>query len=164
MPVSRVTEYLVQQGVPFEVMPHSRAFTSVAEAIALGVPMHDVVKTLMVNTPAGRAIVVIPGSARVDMHLVRKAVGDNHCHLTSEDDLQRDFPDFDLGCLPPIGSLLGVRSYVDPEVLANETIVFAECQTGSVKMRTGDLFGREQAVAAPLVEIDEPEEAKELIP
>ncbi|MBI2238274.1 MAG: hypothetical protein HYU54_07110, partial [Actinobacteria bacterium] len=35
--MSVVTEYLEARGVPFEVIEHPRAFTSVAEARALGV-------------------------------------------------------------------------------------------------------------------------------
>ena len=41
-----VTEYLERKGIAFEVLTHERAFTGIAEARALGVDAHVVVKTV----------------------------------------------------------------------------------------------------------------------
>jgi prolyl-tRNA editing enzyme YbaK/EbsC (Cys-tRNA(Pro) deacylase) len=59
-----------------------------------------------------------------DRH-VQAAVGDRHVRLATEEELLRDFPGFELGALPPLGSLLGAPLYVDQEVLQHETVVFA---------------------------------------
>ena len=57
--------------------------------------------------------------------------------------MSRDFPEFDLGAVPPLGSLLGIPTFVDPDVMAHEAVVFAGSQRESVKIRTAALFDDE---------------------
>ena len=140
--MSVVTEHLKQRGSVFEVLAHRQAYTSVEEARALGMQVGEVLKTLAVRTGPGYALVVIPASRRLDLHLAREALGDSRARLATEEELGRDFPDYELGALPPLGALLGARLYVDPEVLGHDTMTFAAgTQTESVKMQTQELFG-----------------------
>jgi Ala-tRNA(Pro) deacylase len=150
--MSVVTEHLEQQGSAFEVLPHRHAYTSVDEARALGIDAGEVLKPLAMQTGSGYALMVIPASRRLDLHLARAALADNQARLATEDELGRDFADYELGALPPLGALLGVAVYVDPEVVRHDTVVFAAgSQTESVKMRTGELFGGGRATTVPLV-------------
>jgi Ala-tRNA(Pro) deacylase len=92
------------------------------------------------------------------MGLVRHAVDDHHARMATEDELEREFPAYELGALPPVGSILGLPAYVDPEVLEHETVVFAAgTQTESVKVRTAELFRDEPISVVPLTR--RPEEA-----
>jgi Ala-tRNA(Pro) deacylase len=139
--MSLVTEHLEQQGAAFEVLAHRQAYTSIDEARTLGVDANEVLKTLAVRTGPGYVLAVIPAARRLDLRLVREAVGDHHARLASEEELRHDFPDYQLGALPPLGALVGANLYVDPEVLGHDTVVFAAgTQTESVKMRTQELF------------------------
>jgi len=105
-----------------------------------------------VRTRSGYSLKVVPASRRLDLHLVRDAVGDNRARLASEDELGRDLAGYEFGALPPIGTLLGAAVYVDPEVLGHDTVAFAAgSQTDSVRIHTAELFGREQATTVPLV-------------
>jgi prolyl-tRNA editing enzyme YbaK/EbsC (Cys-tRNA(Pro) deacylase) len=55
-------------------------------------------------------------------------------------------------------SLIGARMLVDPEVLQHEEVVFAAGRrTGSVKVRTADLFRDEPHAVAPLTRHPEEE-------
>ncbi len=151
MSVSTVAEHLQSRGVPFEVVTHEKAFTSIGEARALGVSADEVVKSVMLHTDSGYTLVAVPGYRRLDMKLVEAAVGERHVRLATEEELTEAFPDFELGALPPTGSLLGVEVCVDPEVMAHETVVFAAgSQTESVKMRTEDLFRDENVRVVPV--------------
>jgi hypothetical protein len=94
--MSVVTEHLEQRGSAFEVLPHRQAYTSTDEARALGIDAGDVLKTLAVRTGPGYALVVIPASRRLDLHLVRDALGDHHARLASEEELGRDFAAYQL--------------------------------------------------------------------
>jgi len=150
--MSVVTEHLEQRGIAFELIPHQQAYTSTEEARALGVDAGEVLKTLAVRTLSGYALAVIPASRRLDLHLVRDALGDRHARLATEEELGRDFAGYQLGALPPLGVLVGARVYVDPEVLRHDTVAFAAgTQTESVKLPTEELFGGEQATTVPLV-------------
>jgi len=140
--MSVVTEHLEQRGSAFELLPHRQAYTSTDEARALGIDAGEVLKTLAVRTGPGYVLAVIPASCRLDLHLVRDALGDHQARLASEEELDRDFADYQLGALPPLGALVGANVFVDPEVLGHETVVFAAgTQTESVKMQTQELFG-----------------------
>ena len=150
--MTQVTEHLETRGVPFEPIAHQEACASVAEARALGIDASEVLKTVAVRVAGGYALMAIPATCRLDMHLARAAVGDRHVRLATEEELLRDFPGFELGALPPLGSLLGAPLYVDQEVLQHETVVFAAgSQTESVQLKTADLIQQEQATAAPLI-------------
>src|SRR6266498_1731438 len=149
--MSVVTEHLQQQGSDFEVVAHRQAYTCADEARALGIDAGEVLKTVAVRVGGGYALMVIPASRRLDLHLVREAVGDNHARLATEEELGRDFAGYQLGALPPLGALLGAEVYVDPEVLRHEVVAFAAgSQTESVTMRADVLFGGEQVTAVPL--------------
>jgi prolyl-tRNA editing enzyme YbaK/EbsC (Cys-tRNA(Pro) deacylase) len=151
--MSVVAEYLKLRGVPFEVIPHTRAFTSHTEAVAVGAPADEVLKTLVIDAGGSHALVVVPGSHRVDMRLVRKAVGDHDAHLASEWELENHFCGYELGAMPPLGSLVGAHAYVDPEVFLHETVVFADgLRTESIRCRTADLFRAEPVTVVPLTE------------
>jgi Ala-tRNA(Pro) deacylase len=149
--VALVKQHLRGRGVAFEVIPHGQAYTSIDEARALGIDAGEVVKTLAVHVASGPVLIAVPGYRRVDMALVRKAVGDNRARLATEAELARDFSNYELGALPPLGSLARTHIYVDPEVMDHDTVVFAAgTQTESVKMRTEDLFRGEPMTVAPL--------------
>ena len=148
----QVTEHLETRGVPFELIAHEQAYTSVAEARALCIDASEVVKTVAVHVVGGYAQVAVPATCRLDMHLVQAAVGDRHARLATEEELLRDFPDFELGALPPLGSLLGAPLYLDQQVLQHETVIFAAgTQTESVQLRTADLLQHEKVTALPLI-------------
>jgi Ala-tRNA(Pro) deacylase len=149
--VSVVTDLLDKRGVTFEVIPHDQAFTSTAEATALGISADEVLKALVLDTASGNVIAVVPGSRRVDMRTVEKAVGGKHVRLATEEEIEKNFPGYELGAVPPTGSLFGIQTFVDPEVMDHDTVVFAAgSQTESVKLRTEDLFRDEPVTIAPL--------------
>jgi prolyl-tRNA editing enzyme YbaK/EbsC (Cys-tRNA(Pro) deacylase) len=146
-----VAEHLQGKGVPFEPISHDRAYTSIDEARALGISADEVVKTVVLNTASGHALAVVPAPRRLAMPLVRTAVGDKNARFATEEELERDFPDHELGAFPPLGSLLGVPTFVDPEVLSHDTVVFAAgTQRESVRVKTADLFRDEPHTQAPL--------------
>jgi prolyl-tRNA editing enzyme YbaK/EbsC (Cys-tRNA(Pro) deacylase) len=150
--MTQVTEHLQTHGVPFAPIAHQQAYTSIDEARALGIEASEVVKTVAVRVADDWALMAIPATGRLDMHLVQAAVSDRHVRLATEEELLRDFPGFELGALPPLGSLLGAPLFVDQEVLQHDTVVFAAgSQTESVRLKTADLLQHEQVTVLPLI-------------
>lgn len=150
--MSTIRDYLAQRGVEAEELAHPPTHTAMAEAARVGVPPGEVAKTLVLDANDGHALAVIPASERLDMRLVHRAVGDAHARLASEEELQRDYPDFELGALPPLGSLLHAPVYVDPSVMEHDTVVFAAGRADtSLRVRTEDLFRDEAPVVTPLI-------------
>src|SRR6201982_729498 len=102
--MTQVTEHLHTHGVPFAPIAHPQAATSLAEARALGIQASEVLKTVAMRAAGGYALMAVPATFRLDMHLVQAAVGDRHVWLATEQELRRDFPARELGALPARGS------------------------------------------------------------
>lgn len=159
--MSVVTDRLTELDVPHEVIPHEQAFTSSEEAAAIGISADEVVKTIVLHTPSGHVLAVIPASRRLDIRAAERAVGVKHVRMATEEEIEKAFPAYELGAVPPIGSLLGAPTYVDPEVMRHDTLVFAAgTQTESIRTRSEDLFRTEPVTVAPLTRLsaadDEP--------
>jgi Ala-tRNA(Pro) deacylase len=149
--MTQVIDYLEAKEIPFEVLEHERAVTALEEALSLHVDAHVVVKTLLVDTRWGRVLTVIPGDRRIDMRMLRDAVGDHFAHLASEVELTGIYPRLELGTLPPLGRLLELPTFVDGDVMRHGWVVFpAGSQTEAVRARTGDIFEREHVTITRL--------------
>jgi len=149
--MAAVFDYLHGRGVTFQVIPHRQAATAAGEAHALGIPEDEVVKTIVVVTSFGHAIMVVPSSRKLDMDLVRSAAADREARLATERELEQAFPDYELGALPPLALMLLAPMYVDPAVVERESVVFAAGrQDVSIRMATKDLFGTDPVVITPL--------------
>jgi len=99
---SDLTSVLDKAEVSYELLPHAHTESALAEAEALGVAPEDVAKTLVVKTAGGYVRAVLPASARLDLRKLREIHGGGRhtLHLATEDDLQRDYPEFELArCL-----------------------------------------------------------------
>jgi Ala-tRNA(Pro) deacylase len=149
----QVTSILDQAGVEYELLPHPRTETAAAEAEALGLDPNDVAKTIVLSTPGGYVRAVLPASERIDLHKVREHVeGGKRIHLASEDDLERDYPGFELGAVPPFGGGSD-RVLVDSRLAGREKIVLeAGSHEQSVRLRTTDLLALARAEVVDLAE------------
>ncbi len=157
--MSYVLDYLQGRGAVFTVIPHPKTATAVGEAHAMHIPEDEVVKTLVVIANYGPALMVVPASRRLDMELATDATADPHVRLATERELERQFPDYELGALPPLSMLLLAPMYVDPAVAERETIVFAAGrQDISIRMATSDFLGADPVVITPLTAESRPAE------
>ena len=141
MAAAELTEALDKADVKYELLPHAHTESALAEAEALGVAAEDVAKTLVIRLPEGYLRVVLPASARLDVRKVREIHGGGRhtVHLATEEDLRRDYAEFDLGAVPPIGG----RSdpvIVDPKVAERTSVVIeAGSHDESLRLAAADL-------------------------
>lgn len=148
--MTTITEYLQDKGATFIMAPHARAYSSLVEARELGIRADEVIKTVMLSTTAGHVAVVIPASARVNTRKLEELLDVDDARLATEQEISEDFPDFELGGLPPIPSLLGVPTVVDPDVTLHERVAFAVTPTESVEVEVPDLFRGERLTLSPV--------------
>lgn len=149
--MASVLEYLQGRGQVFTVIPHSLTSTVDGKARASHVPPDLVVKTVVAMSKDGLAVLVIPASRRLAVELLPQTLGDPEARLASESELERQFPDYELGALPPLSMLLLAPLFVDPAVVERTEIVFSAGRRDvSIKMATRDLFGNDPVVITPL--------------
>lgn len=118
-----VTEYLDGQQVEYELVEHGERFTAAAEARAAGIGPEDAAKEVVLRRREGYVLAVIPASERLDLGKVRELLGEADLRLASEDELAADFPQFELGALPPFGPILGVAQLVDERLLDHRQVL-----------------------------------------
>jgi Ala-tRNA(Pro) deacylase len=137
-----LTRALAAGGAQYELLPHAYTETALAEAEALGLDPAEVGKTLVLRAPDGYVRAVIPANCRVDVRKVRELVGGGKkVHLAAEDDLTRDYPEFDLGAVPPAGGARRDRVLVDRRLAERESVVVeAGAHDQSVRLSTAELI------------------------
>jgi Ala-tRNA(Pro) deacylase len=148
-----LTTVLDKAGVSYELLPHAHTERAADEAEALGVAPAEVGKTLVLTTPAGYVRAVLPASERLDFRKVGEllGVGKKRIHLSPEDDLARDYPEFDLGAVPPLGDGRGDRVLLDTRLSERESIVVeAGSHDESVRLPTADLVRLAEAEVADI--------------
>jgi prolyl-tRNA editing enzyme YbaK/EbsC (Cys-tRNA(Pro) deacylase) len=148
-----LTNALDQAGVAYELLEHAHTESAAAEAKALGISPADVAKTLVLTTPGGYTRAVLAADCRIDLHKVRDLIGGGKkdVHLASEDALARDYPDFDLGTVPPLGGARSDPVVVDSRLAERGAIVLeAGSHEQSVRLSAADLIRAADAQVADI--------------
>jgi Ala-tRNA(Pro) deacylase len=137
-----LTSVLEEAGIQYELLAHAPTERAADEAEALGLPPIAVAKTLVLSAPEGHVRVVLPASERIDLRKVRDYVeGGKSIHLTGEDELAREYPEFELGAVPPFGGAAGDRVLVDSRVAGlHSAVLEAGTHERSVRLETADLL------------------------
>jgi len=120
-----LTNVLESEGVEYELLPHGHTESALAEAHELGLDPNDVAKTVVVETPEGYARAVVPASERLDLRKLSDllGLGRKKVQLASEEALARDYPEFDLGAVPPMGGSRREPVVIDRRIAERETVV-----------------------------------------
>lgn len=124
MPVQRLKDFLDEHQVKYVVISHSRAFTTQEIAAQTHIPGKELAKTVIVEIDGRTAMAVLPGSQKVDLDLLRDAVGAERVTLAKEAAFRDRFPECDLGAMPPFGNLYGMPVYVADSLTEDEEIAF----------------------------------------
>ncbi|MEX0989100.1 MAG: YbaK/EbsC family protein [Actinomycetota bacterium] len=173
---ARLMEYLQGRGVTFVVIPHpddpaqpdrdnptassGRPSLVVADerrdpaprpTRPRGFAPDEVVKTEVLVTSLGHALMVVPETTDLDLDLARAALRDPDARPAATKELERSFPEYEPGALPPLGLFFLAPMYVDPAVVQRSTVVFrAGKHTLSIAMATDALFRDDPVVITPL--------------
>ncbi len=139
MPVQKLKEFLDRENVRYVVIHHSPAFTAQEIAASAHVPGQELAKTVMVKVDGRMAMAVLPASFRVDMDLLRDALGAAEVQLASEREFKDMFPACEVGAMPPFGNLYDMDVYVSESLTEDEQIAFnAGSHTELIRMAYAD--------------------------
>jgi len=127
-PFRRVTEHLEQEGIQVELVEHERRYSAATEAQAAGVEPENAAKSVLLRDDSGYRLAVVPASERLDLRKLRELLGDGkELRLATEDEIASDFPDFELGAIPPLGEMLPAPEIGDHRLLGHDRIL---CNAG----------------------------------
>lgn len=120
----RLEEYLDAEHVPYDVHPHQTAYGAQQMAESEHIPGKLVAKVVMVLADGKQVMLVLPGSARLDLDKAQAALRVADMRLAEEHEFAATFPDCEVGAMPPFGNLYGLPVYVDKTLAEDESILF----------------------------------------
>lgn len=147
-----VTHFLEESEIDFDVLEHPRTESAAEEAAALAVRPEEVAKTLVLAASSGNVRAVVPASQRIDLRKVAAILGvsGKKVHLASEDSLARDYPDLELGAVPPFGGRPD-QVLVDERLAGRDSVVVeAGSHERSVRLKASDLMRLTRAQVADI--------------
>jgi len=135
-----LTKALADHGIPYELLEHPRTDRAVDEAVVLGLEPQDVAKTIVLSSGERNVRVVLPASERIDMHKLRQLLETGkELHLLTEEQLEREYGEFELGAVPPVGGA-DDEVIIDHRIAARRNVVFeAGDHDHSVRIDASDL-------------------------
>jgi Ala-tRNA(Pro) deacylase len=135
----RLEAYLREQQVPFEVHHHPPSYTAQATAATEHISGKLLAKVVMVLADDRMVLLALPAPDRVNLTAVGALLGAQEVRLAQENEFARNFPDCEVGAMPPFGNLYGVPVYVESALAENETLVIqAGTHTDTLRMHYAD--------------------------
>jgi Ala-tRNA(Pro) deacylase len=142
----RVSEFLTECHVPHETMVHPPVFTAQRRAHLLHITGKRVIKAVLLASPKGFFLAVLPASMRVDFSAVCKHLNTD-VRLAKESEIAETFSDCERGVMVPFGRLYGVKTLLDASLEPDTWIVFeAERHFMTIRMWCRDFEKLEQPV------------------
>ena len=145
--------YLDEHEVNYEVLEHEQRFSAAAEARAVGVTPDNAAKSVLLRDRGVYRLAVIPASERLALGKLRDFLASRDLRLATEQEMASDFPDFEVGALPPLGPILSMPEVVDARVLDHERVL---CNAGdhrhSVLLDPHELVRATEASVADICE------------
>ena len=135
---------LDEMGVPYEVLEQSHRARNVEEAAAeRGVPVHQVVKTLLARRPdKHHVIALVRGDQRLSLKKLARLVGVKALEMAPETDVPR-ITGYRIGAVAPLGLRRSdVPIYVDHHILEEPRVsISAGRHDTGLELDSEDLIG-----------------------
>jgi Ala-tRNA(Pro) deacylase len=118
----RIAEFLAEQHVAYEPLPHPPAFSAQKRARCLHVSGKQVAKCVLLHGPAGYLLAVLPATHQVDTQALSRTLG-GPVRLAANKEIAHVFPDCEWGVVPPFGTLYGLPTLLDDSIPPDALLV-----------------------------------------
>lgn len=120
---SRVEEYLLRQGVRYDVISHPHSHSTAESAQLAHVRGDLVAKSVVLEDDDGFVMAVLPSTCYVKLGRLSRQLNRN-LRLATESELSNLFADCELGAIPPVGLAYGMTTVVDDSLADHSDIYF----------------------------------------
>ena len=133
-----IAEFLMEQRVEFEPVPHPPAFTANKRAKYLRVSGSYVAKAVLLYGSDGFLLAILPATHRIDVAQLGEALG-GPVRLATEQEIAWIFRDCEWGVVPPFGTLYGLPTLLDDALVPGDMIVFeGNTHVEAIRIRCAD--------------------------
>jgi Ala-tRNA(Pro) deacylase len=110
----------------------------VESAEVRGTDLQEGAKALILKSDTSHVMIVVPADKQVEISKIESRL-DSKVSLESPDIIKSQYG-LDIGAVPPIGTMFGMKVYVDNKLFENERIAFnSGLRTSSIIMNPKDL-------------------------
>ena len=121
---TRLKQLLDSSNVPFQIEVHPLAYTAEEVAESAHVSGYDMAKVVVVVADGQHIMVVVPANHKVDLPALREFLGAESLRLAQESEFAAEFPDCEIGAMPPVGALYSLRMVASEALRQDEEIYF----------------------------------------
>ncbi len=119
----RLSEYLANAGIEYEVVNHPFTVSASRTAQAAHITGDRVAKTLVLHDDQGYLLAVVPSTHRVELDAIGPKLG-RRLNLATEKEIADLFDDCELGAIPPVGAAYGLKVMLDESLTDQEDVYF----------------------------------------
>lgn len=127
MPATQLKRFLDDHHVSYETIRHSPSYTAQKTAASAHVPGRELAKTVMIRVDGRLAMSVLPAPMQIEFQRLSAALDGATVELADEGEFRAQFPDCEVGAMPPFGNLYDVDVYVDEHLTKDDQIAFNAC-------------------------------------
>src|ERR1051326_551781 len=136
-----VREELDRQGVCYEELHHTDAYTAQEVAQREHVSGHRVAKVVCVMADGQPIELVLPASRRANLTWVKRLLGAIDLRLATEQELAQHFTDCEIGAIPALRHWRGVDVIMDGHLACDGDIfILGGTHRDAIRMRFDDWF------------------------
>src|SRR3954447_5004552 len=140
----RLLDLLATHGIAHQVLRHPPALTSEDASRLRGTPLEAGAKALVCHADDRIVLIVVPADARLDNRAFRQQAGVKNVRMIDAERVQ-ELVGAPVGAVPPFGSLFGLPTYADREIVERDLIAFnVGARDVSVTMAGPDYAALEQ--------------------
>jgi Ala-tRNA(Pro) deacylase len=140
----RLSAWLQQKAIPFDVLRHAPVFTSEEAAAVRGTPLASGAKALICRADEHFVMFVLPADRKLASKTVRQAAKIKSLRFASREEVEQ-LTALQPGSIPPFGSLFGLPTWCDQRLGEQPQINFnAGDHSISISMTYGNYLSAEQ--------------------
>lgn len=136
---AKLKKFLDTNKVNYKALKHKLAYTAQEIAAAQDVPGKQILKSVLVKTDKKYILAVLPAIYLIDTKKLSRITKCEKLKIANEKEIEKIIPDYEVGAMPPFGSLFGLDTYADKILKEGDEIVFnAGNHTDTVKIKYKD--------------------------
>jgi Ala-tRNA(Pro) deacylase len=133
-----VAQFLTDNQVPFETIYHAPAFSAQKRAKYLHTPGKQVAKCVLLVSPSGYLLAVLPATSQVDLERLSSQLGES-VRIAEDQEIAWMFRDCEWGVVPPFGTLYGLSTILEESFDRSALLVFeGRLHAESIRLRCSD--------------------------
>ena len=120
----KLKTFLDQHHVKYTIVQHAPAYTAQEIAATSHVSGKEFAKSVVVKVDGKMALLVESANQKVNFDHFKKFLKNGEVELASEFEFETQFPECELGAMPPFGNLYDMEVYVSENLTHEKNIVF----------------------------------------